>query len=464
LISHRFFQNKAAVAGTFSAVGVLALIVMVWATTGFLRRRRAQKNDAEADEAAIEAYKSAADQRPYLDDDEDDFPAAGRSNYSRETAGSMAQPPMIPGVAQESYGMRELNHPSGLGPGGYAADPNMANMNMGSGYSAEQAALYGAAGVGAGVGANAALQRARSQKSASSVPYHAYAGPNAWEHGGQQDPYAHSYPIQNPGPYGQGAQSVHSHNTQHTHQTAQTVPTVYSHQSSLSGGSPQDLLAAAGLNSNPNSTSDAGASPAFAAAADTHRMSSAAIAAQQRGVPLARSPSQAVTVHNGSEGLHRNKSMTLEQGYFDNAPALPSPQAYPQGQAAQVQYAPVSGHHQQASSSSNPYADIYGGVATSGQAGQSNQGNRRTSLLDPVGNIGTITPDSPASAVDAKRRSRYELDDDEYDEEYDQHGYEQNGHQMPQPGRAGLSYLDDNDAASVLSVDPAPRVLRVANE
>jgi hypothetical protein len=361
----RFFQNTAAVAGTFSAVGIVALIMLFWAGTAFLRRRRAQKVDEEADAAALEAYKTAADQRPYMDDEDehDGFSGPGGrayTDYSAETGHSIGQAPMVPSSG-ESYGMRELGQNRAYG---------------------EDAVTYGAAGLGAGLGTNAALQRARSQKSAGSVsPYNAYAGNQGWEYGGQQDPYAAAYPIPNPQPYSQ--------QQGYNNQAAPGQATPYSQ---YSGGSPGEAYE--DTQHNPN------------------RMSSAAIAAQQRGLNLARSPSQAVHVQSVDGGLHRNKSMTLEQG-FANMPNIPA------ASSAQVQYAPGPGGQ-------NPYADIY--------SGHEDAANRRTSLLDPASH----SPPSPASPVDVNRRNHYE----------DQ-----------SPG--GLHYLDHDDAASF---NEQPRTLRVANE
>jgi hypothetical protein len=360
---HRFLKNTAAVAGTFSAVGVIALIVLFWAGTAFMRRRRERRYDDEADAAAAEAYKSAAGQAPYLDDDDDDdFPGAVRSAYSRDTAASMGQPPLVP-TAGESYGMRELAPNAGYAP---------------------DAGVYGAAGLGAGLGANAAVQRQRSQKSAGSSvsPYNAYAGPGSgadWQYGGQQDPYAAAYPIPNAQPYQPygGPQPGYADAASH-----------------------QDLLASAGV---PPHAEDEAAS---------HRLSSAAVAAQQRGVALARSPSQAVTVHAGADALYRNKSITLEQGWaVMNAQSAPV--QYASAQSAQVQYAPAQ----------NPYADVYEGTH-----------GRRSSLLDPA--------------------------------QYSESGGHQEQHRAYfGPGADGVipsvNYLDD-DGASVRSADH-PRVLRVSH-
>jgi hypothetical protein len=230
---------------------------------------------------------------------------------------------------------------------------------------------YGAAGLGAGAGANAALQRARSQKSAGDASqYTAYAASSAgdWQYGGPQDPYAAAaYPLPHAQPYAHAGY-------------APEPPQMASHQ---------DLLASAGL--------DAPVRP-----------SSAAAAAQQRGVALARSPSQAVTVHAGAGALHRNKSITLEQGFLDaSAPAQYMP-------AQQAQYMAHGPQHANA----GPYADVYEGA-------------------DPY-----ATP-SPAAArtPEQQRRSHYEFDG-----------------LQPEVG-----YMDD-DVASVRSADPPARVLRVANE
>jgi hypothetical protein len=105
--------------------------------------------------------------------------------------------------------------------------------------------------------------------------------------------------------------------------------------------------------------------------------------------------------------LHRNKSITLEQGFLDaSAPAQYMP-------AQQAQYMAHGPQHANA----GPYADVYGGA-------------------DPY-----ATPPAAARTPEQQRRSHYEFDG-----------------LQPEVG-----YMDD-DVASVRSADPPARVLRVANE
>ncbi|KAJ3504084.1 hypothetical protein NMY22_g18041 [Coprinellus aureogranulatus] len=110
----RFFQNTGAVAGTFSAVGVIGLIIIIIIATTTIRRRRAKKFDQEIAEAAREA---AATQPPTFLDDDDDFRGGYGAGYKAgpysdvSSHGTYQQSPMAP----ETYGMREMGH--GPAPG-----------------------------------------------------------------------------------------------------------------------------------------------------------------------------------------------------------------------------------------------------------------------------------------------------------------------------------------------------------
>ena len=149
-----FFGNTGAVAGVFSVVGVLVLILAVVLVTTCIRRRRRKQFDRDVDEAAREA---AGAQPPIFLDDADDNnfrnkPAftgySDRSNaytgYSDTTHGTYAQPPMMDQYNGESYGMQNV--------------------------SSQQPYDTGFAGVGAGAGAAGAgiaglgTRRARSQR------------------------------------------------------------------------------------------------------------------------------------------------------------------------------------------------------------------------------------------------------------------------------------------------------------
>lgn len=54
-----FFQNKGAVAGTFSAVGVVVAVLAVVLITTCIRRRRAKRFDDDVAAAAAAAYRDA---------------------------------------------------------------------------------------------------------------------------------------------------------------------------------------------------------------------------------------------------------------------------------------------------------------------------------------------------------------------------------------------------------------------
>lgn len=137
----RFFQNTGAVAGTFTAVGLIALVLLFVLVTAAIRRRRAKQFDREIAEAAAEA--ATAPVPVFLDDDDDNYgpgygqthngysnsPSGGYSDVSSH--GTYGQPPM----SHEGYPMSER---SGPGPGN-PYDPN-------SMYGIPAAA--GAAGIG----------------------------------------------------------------------------------------------------------------------------------------------------------------------------------------------------------------------------------------------------------------------------------------------------------------------------
>lgn len=256
-------------AGTFSAVGVVALVIIGFLITAGIRRRRARKFDDEVEEAAAEAAK--ATDRAYMDDD--DYSPGGGANsqhtgYSDVTHGTFAQQPM----SVESYGMREIN------PGGYV---NYHDIQP-AGQAQADYNPYGAAGVGA-------VGRSKSMRDPNgSTPYNAFAQPH---YTADTNPYA-----------------VH---TQHTDYPSGSDP----YDTSASQNRQADLLDAAGLST--------GAAAGASMASNPSRRSAAA-AAQERGVALGRSPSQVPTLHNGAD-LQRNKSISLEPGFFDpGAPPLPT--------------------------------------------------------------------------------------------------------------------------------------------
>ncbi|EJF57971.1 hypothetical protein BD309DRAFT_760746 [Dichomitus squalens] len=164
--SKGFFQNTGAVAGVFTVVGLVALVLFIAIVTNAVRRRRAKKLDREIAEAAAEA---AGTTPAFTDDDyyPDDRLGKGgpggdmrsmTTGYSDTTHGTFAQPPMTHGG--ESYNLAEL-----------------------APYE------YGAAAGAAGIGAMG-LNRARSMGGANqTAPYNAFAGPQP----PLPNPYDNSY-------------------------------------------------------------------------------------------------------------------------------------------------------------------------------------------------------------------------------------------------------------------------------
>lgn len=122
-----FFHNKGAVAGVFTVVGLVALVLVVALATNAVRRRRAKKFDEEVAAAAAEASKTPH----YPFDDYDD-----------DLSGSLSQPPLAPlgGVGGESYNMSEYPGPTGYG---HSYNTGVAAMGAGA----------------AGVGVNRAISR-----------------------------------------------------------------------------------------------------------------------------------------------------------------------------------------------------------------------------------------------------------------------------------------------------------------
>ncbi|KAH9174209.1 hypothetical protein EDB89DRAFT_1953755 [Lactarius sanguifluus] len=86
-----FFHNKGAMAGVFSAVGVVAIVLVFFLFTSYLRRRRAREFDREIDEAAAAA---AAAQPPDFDDYDYNSAAGGYGHYSETSHGTLSQPPI----------------------------------------------------------------------------------------------------------------------------------------------------------------------------------------------------------------------------------------------------------------------------------------------------------------------------------------------------------------------------------
>ncbi|KAI0083138.1 hypothetical protein BDY19DRAFT_998828 [Irpex rosettiformis] len=175
-----FFDNHGAVAGVFTVVGLVVLVIVTALVTNAVRRRRAQKFDQDVAEAAREAAAAAHASPPDFHDFDDEDYVYGNSsgsnggmtytdtthntNMTRQTSmthGSFNQPPMQPSGPFESYGMAELPV-AGAGLGVGAAYPGVVGG----------ADLWNANANTAGVGA-AGLNRSRS----TTTPYNAFAGP-----------------------------------------------------------------------------------------------------------------------------------------------------------------------------------------------------------------------------------------------------------------------------------------------
>lgn len=87
-----FFHNTGAVAAVFSIAGIIALVVIFFLLTGFVRRRRARQLDREIDEAAAVAANAQA---PDFDDfDYTSGTGVGYAHYSETSHGTYNQPPL----------------------------------------------------------------------------------------------------------------------------------------------------------------------------------------------------------------------------------------------------------------------------------------------------------------------------------------------------------------------------------
>ena len=298
-----FFQNTGAVAGVFTVVGIVVLVLVIAIVTNAIRRRRAKKLDREIAEAAAEAAHA---QPAFTDDDyfpPDDRLGGGKSGgdlrsmttgYSDTTHGTFAQPPMGHG---ESYNMAELS------PYDYGA------------------AAAGAAGVGA-----MGLNRARSMgQNNQTQPYNAFAGPMP----GMPNPYDDPSNAYNQQPN--------------------------MHYRSPGPGAEMDLLDAAGL--------AGGAGAGYAAAHQAYGNQPGA----NLGRNPSLGPSQVTSVTSPSEyssyGQHPQAGYQDYNPYPPNAAAgayaNPFQQSPPQGYPAQPQPQPPIQSHSPSRPTS--MADPYGG-------------------------------------------------------------------------------------------------------
>ncbi|KAI0046845.1 hypothetical protein FA95DRAFT_1679505 [Auriscalpium vulgare] len=170
--SSGFFHNTGAVAGVFTVVGLIALVLAVILGTNVIRRRRARKFDKEIDEAAAAA--AAGSHAPDFDDYDYGSSNAPYGPYSDGSHGTFAQPPLSHNAVPEQYDMPSY-------------DP----------YTTAGVGTAGAAGIGAGVGA---MQRARSQLNQQD-PYGAFAEPEQYEMQDSQLRYRRSTGPSAPAPY-----------------------------------------------------------------------------------------------------------------------------------------------------------------------------------------------------------------------------------------------------------------------
>ena len=86
-----FFHNTGEVAGVFSVAGAIALALVFFFLTSFIRQRRARKLDREIDEAAAAAAGAHA---PDFDDYDYNSGGGGFGHYSETSHGTFNQPPL----------------------------------------------------------------------------------------------------------------------------------------------------------------------------------------------------------------------------------------------------------------------------------------------------------------------------------------------------------------------------------
>jgi hypothetical protein len=141
-----FFQNKGAVAGVFTVVGLIGIAILVALITNAVRRNRAKKFDRDVAEAAAEAARAPV----FLDDD----PFNDQAGYGPRYGGSYDD--AYSGGSHGAYNQPPLTH-SNIAPG---ETYPMAEIHEG----------YGAAGVGA-LGRNKSLARSQSQHNQASMSY-----------------------------------------------------------------------------------------------------------------------------------------------------------------------------------------------------------------------------------------------------------------------------------------------------
>ncbi|KAG6328046.1 hypothetical protein ID866_11043, partial [Astraeus odoratus] len=153
--STSFWSNIGAVAGVFSAIGLIGLALFILLETTAIRRRRAIKFDKDIAAAAGEAAKPT--RSPF-----DDFSESGGGGFGYSDNGHGAYGKSL--FLTESYGMSEVAQ----------YDPYFASaaaaIERARSRKESEVGAPGIAGVGAGNPAREPSRRA---------PYHAFTGPNS---------------------------------------------------------------------------------------------------------------------------------------------------------------------------------------------------------------------------------------------------------------------------------------------
>ncbi|KAL5511968.1 hypothetical protein ACEPAH_5187 [Sanghuangporus vaninii] len=173
-----FFGNTGAVAGVFTVVGLVALIIVFVLATNVIRRRRAKKFDDEVAEAAAEAN---ANPRYPFDDYDDPAPSGGYGSYSDpDSHGTMSQVPLT--HPAESYNMNEFNGGYGPSYGTTASAVGAGAAGIGT-LARRNTNTYGDVSNGnGGYGGN-------PNGAHPVVPYNAFAGPLGGMPADPYDPY-----------------------------------------------------------------------------------------------------------------------------------------------------------------------------------------------------------------------------------------------------------------------------------
>lgn len=184
-----FLHNKGAVAGTFTAVGVIVAVLAVLLLTTCIRRRRAKKFDDDVAAAAAAAYRDADGywerEDNWTNAPSSTYPSSAHpsSSYTDGTHGAYNERP-LPVSQSNSYQNYNDPGPNATGYGGGHPGANGYNTpgeaygmnNLGGGGYHDPS--YGAVGVGAGAlagGVYAAHHNRQKSPPPAHDPYQAYA-------------------------------------------------------------------------------------------------------------------------------------------------------------------------------------------------------------------------------------------------------------------------------------------------